>query len=215
MRRLQGIIDDPGGIAFTMQFVDRVARHRDDAAAARELAALVRAADLPEFLSPVDRGLLRAGAALAPRAPSLVMPMARRRMRQLVGHLVVDAEPRPMRRHLRTQRSEGFDLNVNLLGEMVLGDGEAAHRFDRTLALVDDPGVDYVSVKLSSIAAQLDLWSFDATLARVEARLRALLTRAAGSTPPTFVNLDMEEYRDLELTLRAFMAVLDEPACDT
>ena len=211
VRRLQGIIDDPGGIAFTMQFVDRVARHRDDAAAARELAALVRDADLPEFLSPVDRGLLRAGAALAPRAPSLVMPMARRRMRQLVGHLVVDAEPRPMRRHLRTQRSEGFDLNVNLLGEMVLGDGEAAHRFDRTLALVDDPGVDYVSVKLSSIAAQLDLWSFDATLARVEARLRALLTRAAGSTPPTFVNLDMEEYRDLELTLRAFMAVLDEP----
>ena len=31
------------------------------------------------------------------------------------------------------------------------------------------------------------------------------------STPPTFVNLDMEEYRDLELSLRSFMAVLDEP----
>jgi RHH-type transcriptional regulator, proline utilization regulon repressor / proline dehydrogenase / delta 1-pyrroline-5-carboxylate dehydrogenase len=211
VRRLQGIIDDPDGISFTMQFVDRVARHRDDAAAARELAALVRHTDLPAFLSPVDRGLLRAGAALAPRAPSIVMPMARRRMRQLVGHLVVDAEPRPMRRHLRAQRREGFELNVNLLGEMVLGDGEAARRFDRTLTLVDDPGVDYVSVKLSSIAAQLDLWSFDVTLARVEERLRALMTRAAASTPPTFVNLDMEEYRDLELTLRAFMTVLDEP----
>ncbi len=212
VRRLQGIIDDPDGIAFTMQFVDRVARHRDDAAAARELQALVRGAELPAFLSPVDRGLLRAGAALAPRVPTLVMPMARRRMRQLVGHLVVDAEPRPMRRHLRTQRGEGFDLNVNLLGEMVLGDAEAARRFDRTLALVDDPDVDYVSVKLSSITAQIDLWSFDVTLARVEERLRALMTRAGASTPPTFVNLDMEEYRDLELTLRAFMTVLDEPA---
>jgi RHH-type proline utilization regulon transcriptional repressor/proline dehydrogenase/delta 1-pyrroline-5-carboxylate dehydrogenase len=212
VRRLQGIIDDPDGIAFTMQFVDRVARHRDDAAAARELQALVQGTALPAFLSPVDRGLLRAGAALAPRAPAVVMPIARRRMRQLVGHLVVDAEPRPMRRHLTRQRREGFDLNVNLLGEMVLGDGEAARRFDRTLALIDDPDVDYVSVKLSSVTAQLDLWSFDVTLARVEERLRALMARAAASSPPTFVNLDMEEYRDLELTLRAFMTVLDEPA---
>ncbi len=29
--------------------------------------------------------------------------------------------------------------------------------------------------------------------------------------PRTFVNLDMEEYRDLELTLQSFMRVLDEP----
>ena len=211
MKRLQGVIDDPDGIDFTMQFVDRVARHRDNAAAARQLQALVRGRPLPSFLSPVDQGLLRAGAALAPRMPELVMPIARQRMRQIVGHLVVDAETRPMHAHLRRQRKEGLDLNVNLLGEMVLGDGEAQRRFDRTLDLVADPQVDYVSVKLSSIAAQLDLWSFDYTLTRVQDRLRALMRRAASSTPVTFVNLDMEEYRDLELTLQAFMTVLDEP----
>jgi RHH-type proline utilization regulon transcriptional repressor/proline dehydrogenase/delta 1-pyrroline-5-carboxylate dehydrogenase len=211
VKRLQGVIDDPDGIDFTMQFVDRVARHRDNAAAARQLQALVQGKSLPSFLSGVDQTLLRAGAALAPRIPDLVMPIARRRMRQIVGHLVVDAEPRPMHAHLKRQRREGLDLNVNLLGEMVLGDDEAQRRFDRTLELVADPQVDYVSVKLSSIAAQLDLWSFDYTLARVQGRLRSLMRRAAAGTPVTFVNLDMEEYRDLELTLRAFMAVLDEP----
>jgi RHH-type proline utilization regulon transcriptional repressor/proline dehydrogenase/delta 1-pyrroline-5-carboxylate dehydrogenase len=211
VRRLQGVIDDPEGIDFTMQFVDRVARHRDNAAAARQLQALVQGKPLPSFLSPVDQGLLRAGAALAPKIPDLVMPIARRRMRQIVGHLVVDAEPRPMHAHLARQRKQGFDLNVNLLGEMVLGDGEAQRRFERTLDLIADPTVDYVSVKLSSIAAQLDLWSFDVTLARVEERLHTLMTKAATSDPVTFVNLDMEEYRDLELTLQAFMHVLDEP----
>jgi RHH-type proline utilization regulon transcriptional repressor/proline dehydrogenase/delta 1-pyrroline-5-carboxylate dehydrogenase len=211
VNRLQGVIDDPAGIDFTMRFVDRVARHRNDAAAARQLQALVRSDPLPAFLSPIDRALLRAGAALAPRMPSVVMPMARRRMRQIVGHLVVDAEPRPMHAHLSAQRRENLALNVNLLGEMVLGDAEAQRRFDRTLDLIADPEVDYVSVKLSSIAAQLDLWSFDVTLTRVEGRLRALMSRAATSSPVTFVNLDMEEYRDLELTLQAFMHVLDEP----
>jgi RHH-type proline utilization regulon transcriptional repressor/proline dehydrogenase/delta 1-pyrroline-5-carboxylate dehydrogenase len=211
VRRLQGIIDDPDGIDFTMQFVDRVARHRDDAAAARELHALVSGKPLPQFLAPVDRGLLRAGAQLAPTLPSVVMPMARRRLRQLVGHLVVDAEPRRRSAHLARQRRERFELNVNLLGEMVLGDAEAQNRFDRTLELVADPSVDYVSVKLSSIAAQLDLWSFDETLDRVQDRLRSLMRGAAASEPVTFVNLDMEEYRDLELTLQAFMHVLDEP----
>ena len=210
VRRLQGIIDDPDGIDFTMQFVDRVARHRDDAAAARELHSLVHDRTLPAFLSPVDKALLRAGARMAPVLPAVVMPLARRRMRQLVGHLVVDAEPRPRAATLRRERADGFELNVNLLGEMVLGDAEAQNRFERTLELISDPTVDYVSVKLSSIAAQLDLWSFDVTLDRVCDRLRELMRAAATSSPPTFVNLDMEEYRDLELTLQAFMRVLDE-----
>ena len=209
--RLQGVVDDPDGVAFTMRFVDRVARHRDDAAAADQLAALVRGHPLPAFLSPSDRTLLRAGGAVAPLLPRAVMPVARERMRRLVGHLVVDAEPDALRAHLARERADGFGLNVNLLGELVLGEQEASRRFDRTLALVDDPAVDYVSVKVSAIASQLDLWSFDVTVTRICQRLRELFARAAASRPATFVNLDMEEYRDLELTLAAFTTLLDEP----
>ncbi|MGH9133458.1 MAG: bifunctional proline dehydrogenase/L-glutamate gamma-semialdehyde dehydrogenase, partial [Ilumatobacteraceae bacterium] len=212
--RLLGIIADPNGVAFTMRFVDRVARHRDDRAAADQLASLVRHSTLPSFLSPIDRLLLRAGAVLAPRLPRLVMPLARRRLRQLVGHLVVDAETDALHEHLAEHRRDGFELNVNLLGEMVLGEEEAQRRFERTLALIDDPAVDYVSVKVSAIASQLDLWAFETTLHRVEERLRDVLERARLTSPPTFVNLDMEEYRDLELTLRAFTDLLDEPGLD-
>jgi len=209
--RLAGLIADPDGVAFTMRFVDRVARHRDDRAAARELARLVAAGDLPGFLGPLDRLALRAGARLAPLLPRLVMPLARRRMRGMVGHLVVDAEPDRRRAHLAERRSEGYALNVNLLGEAVLGDGEAERRFEQTLLLIDDPEVDYVSIKVSAIASQINLWAFDHTTERIKGRLRVLYQRAMASSPPTFVNLDMEEYRDLELTIRAFTELLDEP----
>src|SRR5207237_8936036 len=55
--------------------------------------------------------------------------------------------------------------------------------------------------------------------AAIKYRLRALYRQAMqeeyvlpdGRGQPKFVNLDMEEYRDLRLTLAAFTQVLDEP----
>jgi RHH-type transcriptional regulator, proline utilization regulon repressor / proline dehydrogenase / delta 1-pyrroline-5-carboxylate dehydrogenase len=208
-RRLHRLVDDPVGVGFTMHFVDRVIRPDDDAVAAGQLRELAgRDAPLPRFLSAPDRVLLRAGAQLAPRLPRLVMPLARRRLRQIVGHLVVDAHGAAMARHLRHRRAEGFDLNVNLLGEAVLGEGEAQRRLQATIDLLADAHVDYVSVKISGIAAQLQHWAWDDSLDRVSERLRTILRAAAGRG--TFVNLDMEEYHDLELTLAAFCRVLDE-----
>jgi RHH-type proline utilization regulon transcriptional repressor/proline dehydrogenase/delta 1-pyrroline-5-carboxylate dehydrogenase len=213
--RLLGLVEDEHGVAFTMRFVDRVARSRHNGLAARQLSRLVNDQVLPLFLGPLDRLMLAVGARLAPLVPALVMPIARWRMRGLVGHLVVDAEPDAMHAHLAGRRDDGYDLNVNLLGEAVLGEAEAARRFQRTLDLIEDPEVPYVSVKVSSIASQVNLWAFEHTLERVKDRLRLLYQGAAdpasGGGAPTFVNLDMEEYRDLELTVRAFTELLDEP----
>ena len=208
-RRLHRLVDDPDGVAFTMRFVDRVIRPDDDRVAAHQLHALAGGrAPLPRFLSPVDRVLLRAGANLAPTLPRLVMPLARRRMRQIVGHLVVDAHGAAMDRHLGARRAEGFDLNVNLLGEAVLGEREAARRLQATIDLLGDEHVDYVSVKISGVASQLQHWAWDDSLDRIADRLRTILRAAAERG--TFVNLDMEEYHDLELTMAAFRRVLDE-----
>lgn len=208
-RRLHRLVDDPDGVAFTMRFVDRVIRPDDQRVAAHQLHALAGGrSSLPRFLSPVDRVLLRAGANLAPALPRLVMPLARRRMRQIVGHLVVDAHGAAMDRHLGARRAEGFDLNVNLLGEAVLGEREAARRLQATIDLLGDEHVDYVSVKISGVASQLQHWAWDDSLDRVAERLRTILR--AAQARGTFVNLDMEEYHDLELTMAAFRRVLDE-----
>ena len=210
-RRLAGVVSDRPGTAFAMRFVDRVIRPEDPATSARQLASLVGEAELPSFLSFFDRLLVRAGAWLGPRLPGLVMPIARRRMRALVGHLVVDSEPERLAAHLRTRSAEGFSLNVNMLGEAVLGDAEAHRRHREVLDTLAQPDVDYVSVKVSSVVSQLNGWDFDGSLHRVTEALRPLLRAAASTSPPTFINLDMEEYHDLELTVGAFRRLLEEP----
>ena len=209
-RRLHALTSDPGSVSFAMAFCDRVLRPESPRVAALQLRRLAGGPE-PTFLSPADRTLLRWGARLSSAFPGTVVPLARRRLRALVGDLVADAEDPALGHHLARLRAEGFGVNVNLLGEAVLGHEEAGRRRDAVVALMARPDVDYVSVKVSSVAAQLNLWAYRETLARTKDALRPMLRAAASASPPTFVNLDMEEYKDLSLTLDAFTQLLDEP----
>ncbi len=209
-QRLHAMTADPESLSFAMAFCDRVLRPESSPAAARQLRR-IWVAPGPPFLAPADRRLLRWGSRLSARFPGPVVSLARRRLRALVGDLVADAEDPGLGRHLARLRAEGYAVNVNLLGEAVLGDAEAARRRDAVIALIRRDDVDYVSVKVSSLCAQLNLWSYEETLERTKDALRVVLVAAASGPSPTFVNVDMEEYRDLSLTLDAFTQVLDEP----
>ena len=207
--RLAALVADPAGLELAVRFVDRVARPEDARVAAAELAGLGdRAADAAAFLGGVDRVLLGVGAKVAPLLPSAVVPAARVRLRQLVGHLVADAGP-GLGPHLARARAEGFRLNLNLLGEAVLGEDEANRRLHRVAELAARPDVDYVSIKVSAVASQLSTWDTEGSVRRVVDRLLPLYRAAAAGG--TFLNLDMEEYRDLALTVRVFDELVGDP----
>ena len=206
--RLGQLVADCAGLDLAVAFVDKVARPEDTGVAARELAALPAHA-ARSFLTPSDAFLLGVGQRVARLAPSVVVPLARMRLRQLVGHLVVDASDAALTAHLAASRAQGYRLNINLLGEAVLGEREAASRVARTIALVERDDVDYVSIKVSSLVSQISTWDTPGTVARVLTRLRPLYRAALGGG--AFVNLDMEEYRDLDLTMEVFTTLLDEP----
>ncbi|MBX9246926.1 bifunctional proline dehydrogenase/L-glutamate gamma-semialdehyde dehydrogenase, partial [Actinotalea ferrariae] len=207
--RLAALVADPAGLELAVRFVDRVARPEDVHVAAHELAGLAELTSAAGgFLGPVDRALLAVGARVAPVLPHVVVPAARIRLRQLVGHLVADAGP-GLGAHIARARAEGFRLNLNLLGEAVLGEAEARSRLQRVQRLVERPDVDYVSVKVSAVASQLSTWDTDGSRDRVVEKLLPLYRSAHAHG--TFLNLDMEEYRDLALTVRVFERLLEHP----
>ncbi len=198
--RLAALVSDPAGLELALRFVDRVARPEDDRVAAAELRALGRSASGAHFVGLVDRTLLRLGGLAAPVAPHLVVPAARARLRQLVGHLVADTAD--LTGHIAAARADGFRLNLNLLGEAVLGEAEAQRRLAEITRLVARPDVDYVSVKVSAVASQLSAWDTAGSTERVTASLLPLYRVA--TEHGTFLNLDMEEYHDLALTVAVF-----------
>ena len=213
-RRVARLLDDPNSRSFLLALTDEVVRIPDRRRAATRLHDIVVAQESPAVAGPIDRVLLQVGARLAPRLPHVVMPLAIARLRQAFTGIVLPAERNAFARHARRRRAQGIHLNVNVLGEAVLGEGEARQReqaIRRQLAL---PHVDYVSVKISALCAQLDVAAFEHSVDRIVARLDPLLRTVATYQPPKFVNLDMEEFHDLELTVAAFVRALSEPPLD-
>jgi RHH-type proline utilization regulon transcriptional repressor/proline dehydrogenase/delta 1-pyrroline-5-carboxylate dehydrogenase len=149
--QLAGVLRDPGGLAFTVGFVDGVIRPEDVRVSARTLSALSR--NIPAFLPAHLRLAVRAGGVLAPLMPGVVVPVARRALRHMVGHLIVDASDKRLGKAIKRIKRRNVRLNVNLLGEAVLGKGEATHRLKSTEKLLARPDVDYVSIKVSSAVA--------------------------------------------------------------
>ena len=207
--QLAGVLKDPRGLPFTVGFIDGVIRPEDTAVAARNFAELAR--EVPAFLPWHLRAGVKIGARVGLVAPGLVIPIVRRALRAMVAHLIVDARERRLGRAIARLRRRGVRLNINLLGEAVLGEREAARRLRGTRDLLAREDVDYVSIKVSSTVAPHSAWAFDEAVAHVVERLQPLFEQAAASPTPKFINLDMEEYRDLDLTVAVFMAILDQP----
>jgi RHH-type proline utilization regulon transcriptional repressor/proline dehydrogenase/delta 1-pyrroline-5-carboxylate dehydrogenase len=207
--RLAGVLKDPRGLDFTIGFVDKVVRPEDLRVAGRNLEHLSHR--IPAFLPWYLRAAILVGGGFAPLVPWPIVPIARWVLRRMVGHLVVDATPEKLDKSLAKLRGRGIRLNLNLLGEAVLGDDEADRRLQGTRELLARDDVDYVSIKVSSVASQLSMWALDDMVERVVTRLTPLYELAAASPTTKFINLDMEEYRDLDLTVAVFQKLLEQP----
>ena len=207
--QLAGVLKDPNGLDFTVGFVDGVVRPEDLHVAARNLAAL--APKVPAFLPWYMRSAVRAGGTMAPVLPQVVIPVARRILREMVGHLIVDATDAKLGPAIAKIRKDGIKLNVNLLGEAVLGEHEANRRLEGTHTLLGRPDVDYVSIKVSSTVAPHSAWGFDEAVEHVVEKLTPLFAKAASFPKAKFINLDMEEYKDLDMTIAVFTRILDKP----
>ena len=207
VRRLAGVLKDPAGLDFTVGFIDRVIRPEDVRVAAGNLRRLT--SNVPRTLPWHLKLALKAGVMASITAPELTIPVVRHALRRMVSHLLIDASDAKLRRMLATIRNSGANINVNLLGEAVLGEAEAARRIADTERLLMRDDVDYVSIKVSSAVAAHPPLAFDQAVGSIEAALAPLFGIAASSLTPKFINLDMEEYRDLDLTIAVFTRLLD------
>ena len=220
-RKLGRMLDDPSGKALTLSLADQVFRSRFPRRVASQFRHLVKSYGTPRYLPFYERLAMGIGSLAAAFFPGKVMSLVTKKMRSESKAVILAGEPEKFLRHAARRAEQGTQLNVNQLGEAILGEEEAARRLDALVGRLKDPTVTYISVKLSAIFSQINLMAFEDSLAVVKQRLRKLYRTAKanprpgrqgnGGGKPKFVNLDMEEYRDLHLTLAAFREVLDEP----
>lgn len=207
--RLARLMQDPAGKAFTLAMVDEVFRSGNASVQSQHWRQLIEEFGVPKYLGIRDQCLLRLGATSSAIIPALVMPVVAYWLRRDSSRVILDAEPQALSTYLQTRAADGFRINLNQLGEAVLGEEEASHRMEIVLRHLKNPHVDYISIKISAIFSQIHLIAWQETLEEIKTRLRSLYRAALPQKK--FVNLDMEEYRDLSLTVAAFREVLSEP----
>src|SRR3954465_1443050 len=214
---LDRMIQSPHDRATLTQLTDQAFRSRRPHRAADQLIHILDVQGVPRFFSPFERTLLFGFQSFGAYLPGVAMPLVKERMQHETANVILPAEREHLADHLKARWEEGVRMNVNYLGEALLGEEDAQRRLQSYLAALQQPEIEVLSVKISTIYSQISALAREHTIDVLCDRLELLFRAAAkarfkrrdGTLVPKFVYLDMEEYRDKEITAEAFMRTLD------
>ena len=212
------LLTHPMDKVILTKLIDQSFRSHNPTRIADQVNSLLRHYGVPDFFTKVDRLLVQMFLGLGRHIPTLTVPKMIGKMRHNSSRAIIAGEPGSLHEHLEKRRKQGVRMNINHLGEALLGETEAQRRLDTYIADLENPAIEYISVKISTIYSQISSLAFEHTVDVLVDRLAQLYRTAAahtykridGTAVPKFVNLDMEEYRDLEITVEAFKRTLDQ-----
>jgi RHH-type proline utilization regulon transcriptional repressor/proline dehydrogenase/delta 1-pyrroline-5-carboxylate dehydrogenase len=217
------LLGNAGDKVILVKMIDQCLRSRNPARVADQIQYLLSTYGTPDFFSEQQKTLLFIFRNIGRHLPSFSIPKFISTIRENSRHLILSAETEALHAHLQRRRAEGVRVNINLLGEDVLGESEAHRRVDAYIALLKDPLVEHVSVKISTLCSQIHPLALEHDCSVLVRRLgqlydtagRHVFMRADGTRAVKMVHLDMEAYRDLALTVEAFKRTLDQEAFKT
>lgn len=208
--------------ATLVEMTDQAFRTTINRRVADQLTHILDVQGIPRFFSGLDRTMLRGFQSFGGFMPGVAVPLVKEKMRRETANVILPAEPELLMPHLRERRAEGLRMNLNFLGEALLGEQEATRRLNGYLAALQQPEVECISVKISTIYSQISPLARQHTVNLLADRLELLFRAAAkecfvdrsGKQTSKFVYLDMEEYRDMHLTQDALIAALNRPGLE-
>ncbi|MBQ8736572.1 MAG: bifunctional proline dehydrogenase/L-glutamate gamma-semialdehyde dehydrogenase [Bacteroidaceae bacterium] len=213
------MVQRPQDKKFLVKMLDESSQIRDDKKLAKRIKTLIDTYGIPEFLSKGDAFLFKMYQMFGHHFDFIAIPIIKKRLRLDTSKVIIDEARPKLTEHLATRFKEKIGQNVNLLGEVVLGDGEADKRYYHYLEALESPDINYISVKISGIYAQTHALNYAESFPELVRRMSELYQKAIdnpyvdenGKKRAKFINLDMEEYKDAHLTMRLFKEVLSKP----
>lgn len=215
------MVTTPSDKKFMVRMLDETSQLRDLQKLALRIKELIDQYGIPKFLGTVDHALfwMYQKFAYKPLFNWAAVPIIKWRLRRDTSRVIIDAARPHLTQHLATRLEQNIGQNVNLLGEVVLGDGEADKRYYSYLEALKEPDINYISVKISGIYAQTHALNYKECFPELVRRMSELYQTAIdypftgpdGVSKPKFINLDMEEYKDAHLTMKLFKDVLSLP----
>ncbi|MDR0961345.1 MAG: bifunctional proline dehydrogenase/L-glutamate gamma-semialdehyde dehydrogenase [Mediterranea sp.] len=213
------MVQRPQDKKFLVKMLDESSQIRDRRKLAARIKTLIDRYGVPKFLNRRDAFLFKVYQWFGHYFDFIAVPIIKYRLRSDTSKVILNEERPKLTKHLEERSKQHIGQNVNLLGEVVLGNGEADNRYHHYLEALEAPDINYISVKISGIYAQTHALNYEESYPELIRRMTELYQKAIdfpyidakGEKHTKFVNLDMEEYKDAHLTLRVFKATLSKP----
>ncbi|HCO66965.1 MAG TPA: proline dehydrogenase [Dysgonomonas sp.] len=218
-KKFASLIQTPSNKVLLSKMLDESSQVKDDKKLAKRMKILIEQYGVPDFFNSFDQFQLKLFTLFGYQFDAIAMPLFKARLRKETDKIIIAEERPALTNHLARRWQAQIGQNVNLLGEVVLGDKEADNRYEHYLEALTQPDINYISIKLSGIYAQIKPLSYEENKNELCKRVARIYKQSIdysytdhdGVSKPKFVNLDMEEYKDTELTLDVFETVMSMP----
>ncbi|HIV49500.1 MAG TPA: proline dehydrogenase family protein [Candidatus Helicobacter avicola] len=214
-KKMQKLLNNPKNKVMLIELLDRSFRCKDKSASFDLIEHTLNKFGIADFFTSFEKFLLFSFINFGRFAPSISVPFFVSHLRKDTSAMVLDASESFLKPHIEKRKNEDkITLNVNLIGEEVLGEAESAYRIKKYEEALKSSYITYISIKITTIFSQINIIDYEYSKDEVVKRLDYLYALAREEEKrqgiEKFINLDMEEFRDLELTVAAFMESLSK-----
>ncbi len=213
------MVKRPEDKKFMVKMLDESSQIHDKKKLAYRIDELIDIYGIPQFMNPLYTLLFKVYHAVGKYFYPIAIPIIKWQLRSQTNRVILDEARPALTKHLEERNKANVGQNVNLIGEVVLGTGEADNRYRHYLEALEMPDINYISVKISGIYAGTHALNYETSFPELIRRMSELYQKAIdfpyinekGEKENKFVNLDMEEYKDARMTMELFKAVLSKP----
>ena len=214
---MKRMLKDPMNKIFLIELLDQSFRALNSRRIANQLEYIFSKYKDTDFFTDFEELLVWSFRHLGIYMPDISVELFIKYLRQDISGIVIKGEDSSLNKYLQKRRNEHTRVNINIIGEMVLGENEAQSRIKKYIESLKNPLIDYISIKISTIFSQVtpvaQVWSVN----EISHRLELIYSAAMQNTfihnnkkEYKFVNLDMEEYHDINITIDAFIQTLSK-----
>lgn len=204
------MLHNPLNKIFLIELLDQSFRSHNPQRVADQLEYIFNKYQSTDFFSEFEQILIWLFRDVGFYISSLSIPLFIKYLRNDISSIVIKGEERTLSEHIQKRKAEGTRVNINVIGEIVLSEVEANKRVEKYIKLLETPDIDYLSIKISNLYSGILPLAHNSNKEHIALQLEKIYN-AAISNGYKFVNLDMEEYKDIEITIDTFKYVLQKP----
>ena len=152
-------------------------------------------------------------------AHQISVPLLKQFIYLTTSKYVLFGSDKILEKRIAQNLKNGLNTNLNRVGELLLGEEDAQKRTNQYIKDLENPAINCISIKISTIYSQISSIGFEQTVAELVEKI-SVIYRAAqknqyvcpktGVKSNKMVNFDMEEYRDLAITVETFIRALSK-----